>query len=324
MFSDPISVLTALAPLPEHAFGYEVVREFDEGLLASMLTQGLLVEAPTATEVLCAGCDHSESVPWEPVEDATGSLTGIRSICATTGTEHEGPVEWIRRYRIDIAALARVVGTGLGSRQPVEEIESGISYRWPRVRVGGVTLPVVLALGLNGPRSVQRWKSLGLSPHAVVIGIGPTPVPPESLPPPQTGSIHFSIWDVADVDDHGHIHIDRERFEQDVDEHRSGQAKPRKPSPHEQRQINQITELITEVSTRLRDARRALLDGDGGRANGLCVCLRTDDAVAAIIGVNRSTIFRWRTKGVTGMDNLDALLLRARDDTRESLRSWNG
>jgi len=183
---------------------------------------------------------------------------------------------------------------------------------------------VALAQGLNGPDGVRRWRSLGLSRHAVVIGIGATPVPPESLPPTQTGSIYFSIWEFVDVDDQGRVIIDRERFEQDVDEHRSGQKKPRKPSPHEQRQISQIKELITEVTKRLRDARRALLDGEGGRANGLCACLRTDAAVADIIGVDRSTVFRWRNKCVAGMDDLDALLLRARDDTRESLRSWDG
>lgn len=319
MFSDPISVLTALAPLPEHDLGYEVLREFDEGLAEGMVQQRLLQPAPTAEAVPCAACDEQEVVPWVAVEDAQGGLVGIRYICEMTGTEHEGPAAWIRRYRIHLPALAALLGAGLGSRQQAEEIEPGV-YKWPRIKVGAATPMVVLARGLTGPDCLRRWTTLGLSAQAVVIGIGPTPVPPEVLPSEKAGAVHLSIWDVVDVDDDGRVIVDRERFEQEVEAYRSGRTEPRKPTSHEAKKQAQIGRLLKEMSTRLADARRALLDKDGARAEALCAVLRRDADLADIIGVDRSTLHRWRSAEVPGMERIDGLVALASD--LEALRGW--
>jgi hypothetical protein len=269
--------------------------------------------------VPCGACDEQELVSWVPIEDARGGLAGIRYTCAVTGTEHEGPAAWIWRYHIHLPALAALVGPGLGSRQQAEEIEPGV-YKWPRIKVGAATPMVVLARGLSGPDSLRRWTALGLSAQAVVIGIGPTPVPPEVLPSEKAGAVHLSIWEVVDVDDDGHVIVDRERFEQEVEAYRSGRAEPRKQTSHEAKKHTQIGRLLKEMSARLADARRALLDKDGARAEALCAVLRRDADLADIIGVDRSTLHRWRSAEVPGMERIDGLVEIA--SNLEALRGW--
>jgi hypothetical protein len=319
MFSDPISALTALAPLPEHDLGYEVLREFDDGLLESMVRQGLLQTAPTAEVVPCGACDEQELVSWAPLEDAQGGIIGIRYTCEMTGTEHEGPVAWIRRYRLHLPSLAAVVGTGLGSRQQAEEIEPGV-YKWPRIKVGATTPMLVLARGLTGSNCLRRWTALGLSAQAIVIGIGPTPTPPEVLAEGKAGAMHLSIWELVDVDDAGQVVVDRERFEQEVEAYRSGRVEPRKPTSIEAKRQTHIGQLLKELGTRLADARRALLDKDGAHAEALCRCLRRDADLAHMIGVDRSTLHRWRHAEAPGMDRVDCLVGIASD--LEALRNW--
>lgn len=320
MFQDPLNALSHLAPLPDHVFGQAVVAEFDDGVLATMIEQGLIISAMPATHITCAACDAGECVPWEPIENAAGSLIGISYVCETIGTEHIGPETWIRQYRINFAGLARLIGEGLGSRQVAEEIEPGWSCRWARLKIGTVMLMVAVARGLNAHDAEPRWKTLGLTPQAVVLNVGPTPRPPASLDPKKAGAYHLTVWSFLDVDDTGRVIVDRECLDEAIGDLRSDRPIPRKPTPIILRQQGQVKELAKEIRERLRSARRALLDGNGGAANRMCTELRSPEAVAKIIGVNRSTIHRWREKAILGMDALDYLLSLA--DNLDELRSW--
>jgi hypothetical protein len=125
---------------------------------------------------------------------------------------------------------------------------------------------------------------------------------------------------VVDVDDDGRMIVDRERFEQEVEAYRSGRAEPRKPTSHEAKRQAQIGRLLKEMSTRLADARRVLLDQDGARAEEMCAVLRRDADLAHIIGVDRSTLHRWRNADVPGMERIDGLIAVA--GSLDELRRW--
>lgn len=317
MRPDPLSALQILAPLPDQAFGYEEVSTWEDGALDALVADGMVVSAPLATTVWCGGCDEHESVPWD---DDPDDRQQIRYCCTTYGTEHTAPRSWAARYRVDVEALARRVGTDLGSRQAPEVRATQRIFRWERLPISGVTRTVVIVRGLGWKDGPSLWDQLGLTPSAILIAVGPKPRIPAHLDLSERGTLHLSLWSILDVDDDGRLVVDRERLEEEVAAQVEQRPVAAKPTKRDVGKSAKLQTIAKELRARLVAARVALLDGDGGRAEALCQATVSLSELGKMAGVHKSTVSRLLNAGTPEAAAVQCLLDIARD--LEALRAW--
>jgi hypothetical protein len=183
---------------------------------------------------------------------------------------------------------------------------------------------VILALGLHRPDAEPIWRAMRPSPQAVVIGVDVQPSLPAFLATQHTGLLALPLYQVLDAEDDGKLIVDRDGFFAAVEEQRGRRAPRRHPLATSVKQEGRVRQIVQEMRAQLLAARNAVLDGNHAAARATCQLLACSDYVCRMANANRSTLLRWRRAGVRGIDQIDALMTIAGDDSLEALRSWSG
>lgn len=154
------------------------VAGWTEGSLAALAALGLLKKAPPAEVIACDGCE--EQCLEEVQLVGSGDETRAMIVCSRREDMEpiEVPLERLRRWTVDVRALADALASCLSRAEQAEEVVRGRAWRLGQVPVGEARGDVFLARGVrwgDAEGVLGQSRALRGSSLPVVLTLSETP-----------------------------------------------------------------------------------------------------------------------------------------------------
>lgn len=164
-------------------FGHDDVARWPAGALEALVEAGLLKQTGYADSVVCDGCEEACIEDVEFVERGEGEPPQAYVLCQQR--EDMGrlrvPLERLKRWQIDLTALAHTLAAELGATGELEEVVPGRLWRLGRVALNRRQVDVFLGRGAKWTDAQKAYLEAGrLRECSTALVLVPWEVP--SLP----------------------------------------------------------------------------------------------------------------------------------------------
>jgi len=207
-------ILRAAEGTRSTSFGIDEIREWRPGDLEALEATGLLRPAEHATSVTCDGCGDGCLADVEFV--GGGDEGPLRAYVVCQERDDIGrvavPLERLKRWGVDLSALAEAVADGVGAVGEVEEVVAGRLWWLGRATFRAGRADTFLARGTGRPdadEAIAASPRLQQCSRAVILAL--SDIPPDWLP----RRVCLSLPRLVSLED-GCLSIDRDEIEGQV------------------------------------------------------------------------------------------------------------